>query len=128
MNLRDKVLAFLYHHGEATIDEIVKSLKEEDKYEIDATLKHLEKEGYVIRRNKGIFFKKTVYDLTAGGLEEAKKIYDDLQNKANEIKNMIANGELDPSQIPEEYLDILPLLISMSLIEIMLLEDLTLWW
>lgn len=116
MNLREKILAYLYQNRESTVENIADALRE-DVYEVDATLKYLEREGYVVRRTKGLIFKKIVYDLTAGGLEEAKKTYENLQNKAKQLENLIVNGNIDTSQIPEEYVDILPLLVILSLID-----------
>ncbi|ADX84031.1 MarR family transcriptional regulator [Saccharolobus islandicus] len=126
MNLREKILAYLYQNRDSTLEEIVEGLKE-DKYEIDATLKYLEREGLVIKRSKGIIFKKTVYDLTASGLEEAKKIYESLQEKSRQLQELLTSGNVDPSQLPQEYIDVLPLLITLSLLDMMLLEDLMLF-
>ncbi|QXJ31372.1 MarR family transcriptional regulator [Saccharolobus shibatae] len=126
MNLREKILAYLYQNRDSTLEEIAEGLKE-DKYEVDATLKYLEREGLVIKRSKGIIFKKTVYDLTASGLEEAKKIYESLQEKSRQLQELLASGNVDPSQLPQEYIDVLPLLITLSLLDMMLLEDLTLF-
>ncbi|QXJ28048.1 hypothetical protein J5U23_00916 [Saccharolobus shibatae B12] len=126
MNLREKILAYLYQNRDSTLEEIAEGLKE-DKYEVDATLKYLEREGLVIKRTKGIIFKKTVYDLTASGLEEAKKIYKSLQEKSRQLQELLASGNVDPSQLPQEYIDVLPLLITLSLLDMMLLEDLTLF-
>ncbi|ACP47134.1 conserved hypothetical protein [Sulfolobus islandicus Y.G.57.14] len=126
MNLREKILAYLYQNRDSTLKEIAEGLKE-DKYEIDATLKYLEREGLVIKRSKGIIFKKTVYDLTASGLEEAKKIYESLQEKSRQLQELLTSGNVDPSQLPQEYIDVLPLLITLSLLDMMLLEDLMLF-
>ncbi|ACP36834.1 conserved hypothetical protein [Sulfolobus islandicus L.S.2.15] len=126
MNLREKILAYLYQNRDSTLEEIAEGLKE-DKYEIDATLKYLEREGLVIKRSKGIIFKKTVYDLTASGLEEAKKIYESLQEKSRQLQELLTSGNVDPSQLPQEYIDVLPLLITLSLLDMMLLEDLMLF-
>jgi hypothetical protein len=90
-------------------------------------LKYLEREGLVIKRSKGIIFKKTVYDLTASGLEEAKKIYESLQEKSRQLQELLTSGNVDPSQLPQEYIDVLPLLITLSLLDMMLLEDLMLF-
>jgi len=65
--------------------------------------------------------------LMAGGLEEAKKAYENLQNKAKQLENLIVNGNIDPSQIPEEYVDILPLLVTLSLIDMLLLQNILLF-
>lgn len=126
MNLREKILAYLYQNRDSTLKEIAEGLKE-DKYEIDATLKYLEREGLVIKRSKGIIFKKTVYDLTASGLEEAKKIYESLQEKSRQLQELLTSSNVDPSQLPQEYIDVLPLLITLSLLDMMLLEDLMLF-
>ena len=126
MNLRDKILAYLYQNNGSTVYEIEEALRE-DKYEVDATLKYLEKDGYVSKRVKGLIFKKTVYDLTASGLDKAKKIYEELQNKAEDMKKMILNNQIDPSQLPEEYMDLLSLFIALSLIDTILLEDLAIF-
>ncbi|QGA53303.1 MarR family transcriptional regulator [Sulfolobus sp. E5-1-F] len=126
MNLREKILAYLYQNRECTLEEIAEGLKE-DKYEVDATLKYLERDGLVIKKTKGIIFKKTVYDLTASGFEEAKKIYESLQEKSRQLQELIVSGKVDPSQLPLEYVDILPLLVTLSLLDMMLLEDLTLF-
>ncbi|WP_338604147.1 MarR family transcriptional regulator [Sulfolobus tengchongensis] len=123
MNLREKILVYLYRNRESTLDEIVEALRE-DRYEIEATLRYLEKDGLVIKRNKGLIFKKVVYDLTASGFEEAKKSYESLQQKAEQLQNMIRNGQIDPTQIPEEYIDILPLLFMLSLLDMLLIGDL----
>ncbi|ACP39443.1 MarR family winged helix-turn-helix transcriptional regulator [Saccharolobus islandicus] len=126
MNLREKILAYLYQNRDSILEEIAEGLKE-DKYEVDATLKYLEREGLVIKRSKGIIFKKTVYDLTASGLEEAKKIYESLHEKSRQLQELLTSGNFDPSQLPQEYIDVLPLLITLSLLDIMLLEDLMLF-
>ncbi|MEM0068599.1 MAG: MarR family transcriptional regulator [Saccharolobus sp.] len=126
MNLRDKILVYLYQNNGSTVDEIAEALRE-DKYEVDATLKYLEKDGYVNKRVKGLIFKKTVYDLTASGLDKAKKIYEEVQNKAEDMKKMILNNQINPSQLPEEYMDLLSLFIALSLIDTILLEDLAIF-
>ncbi|MEM3939775.1 MAG: MarR family transcriptional regulator [Saccharolobus sp.] len=126
MNLRDKILVYLYQNNGSTVDEIAEALRE-DKYEVDATLKYLEKDGYVNKRVKGLIFKKTVYDLTASGLDKAKKIYEEVQNKAEDMKKMILNNQITPSQLPEEYMDLLSLFIALSLIDTILLEDLAIF-
>lgn len=120
------LLAYLYQNRDSILEEIAEGLKE-DKYEVDATLKYLEREGLVIKRSKGIIFKKTVYDLTASGLEEAKKIYESLHEKSRQLQELLTSGNFDPSQLPQEYIDVLPLLITLSLLDIMLLEDLMLF-
>ncbi|MEM0092012.1 MAG: MarR family transcriptional regulator [Saccharolobus sp.] len=126
MNLRDKILVYLYQNNGSTVDEIAEALRE-DKYEVDATLKYLEKDGYINKRVKGLIFKKTVYDLTASGLDKAKKIYEEVQNKAEDVKRMIFNNQITPSQLPEEYMDLLSLFIALSLIDTILLEDLAIF-
>ncbi|AAK42700.1 MarR family transcriptional regulator [Saccharolobus solfataricus] len=125
MNLREKILAYLYQNRDSTLEKISEGLKE-DKYEVEATLRYLERDGLVIKRSKGIIFKKTIYDLTAAGLEEAKRIYETLKEKSIKLQELLQSGRLDPSKLPEEYVDIIPLLITMSLINMMLLEDLML--
>lgn len=126
MNLRDKILVYLYQYNGSTVDEIAEALRE-DKYEVDATLKYLEKDGYINKRVKGLIFKKTIYDLTASGLDKAKKIYEEVQNKAEDVKRMIFNNQITPSQLPEEYMDLLSLFIALSLIDTILLEDLAIF-
>ncbi|MEM0164614.1 MAG: helix-turn-helix domain-containing protein [Saccharolobus sp.] len=126
MNLRDKILVYLYQNNGSTVDEIAEALRE-DKYEVDATLKYLEKDGYINKRVKGLIFKKTIYDLTASGLDKAKKIYEEVQNKAEDVKRMILNNQITPSQLPEEYMDLLSLFIALSLIDTILLEDLAIF-
>lgn len=126
MNLRDKILVYLYQNNGSTVDEIAEALRE-DKYEVDATLKYLEKDGYINKRVKGLIFKKTIYDLTASGLDKAKKIYEEVQNKAEDVKRMIFNNQITPSQLPEEYMDLLSLFIALSLIDTILLEDLAIF-
>ncbi|MEM3329608.1 MAG: MarR family transcriptional regulator [Saccharolobus sp.] len=126
MNLRNKILVYLYRNNGSTVDEIAEALRE-DKYEVDATLKYLEKDGYINKRVKGLIFKKTIYDLTAAGLDKAKKIYEEVQNKAEDVIRMILNNQINPSQLPEEYMDLLSLFIALSLIDTILLEDLAIF-
>lgn len=122
MNLRDKILALLDDKGELTSTDIANILRE-DAEDVELTLKGMEREGLIYEKQKGIFFKKKVYNLTPTGLEKAKNIKQDLQNKANNIVSAIQRGE-DPQVIYQEYGDVLPLIMEMSLIDMMILESL----
>ena len=122
MNIRDKILAYLYDRREATVNQIAQDIREEVD-EVQAALRVLEREGLVIKRQKGLIFKKEVYELTASGLEEAKRAYEKVQRVANEIVNTLQYGE----EVPQEYVDLIPLLITLSLIDTMLLQDIMLF-
>lgn len=122
MNIRDKILALLDDRGELTAEEIAEVLRE-DVEDVILILKGMEREGLVYEREKGIIFKKKVYNLTPTGLEKAKSIREDLQNKAKEVVSAIQQGE-DPQIIYEEYGDILPLMLAMSLIDLSMIETL----
>ncbi|AWR97431.1 MarR family transcriptional regulator [Acidianus sulfidivorans JP7] len=121
MNVKDKILALLYDRGELTDEEIASTLRE-DVEDIQLFLKGMEREGLVTEKQKGLIFKKKVYQLTPTGLEKAKNIKEDLQNKANKLMEAIQNGE-DPQIIYEEFGDILPLMMAMSLIDMMMLQS-----
>ncbi len=122
MNLTDKILALLYDRGELTSAEIAESLRE-DEENVSLTLKGMEKEGLVFQKEKGLIFKKKVFSLTPTGLEKAKKIKEELQEKANKLVAAIQQGE-DPQIIAQEYADLIPLMMAMSLIDMMMLQDL----
>jgi DNA-binding MarR family transcriptional regulator len=122
MNLTDKILALLYDRGELTSNEIAGSLRE-DEENVELTLKGMEKEGLVFEKEKGLIFKKKVYSLTPTGLEKAKKAKEELEEKANKLVTAIQQGE-DPQVIVQEYADLIPLMLTMSLIDMMLLQDL----
>jgi len=122
MNLTDKILALLYDRGELTSNEIAGSLRE-DEENVELTLKGMEKEGLVFEKEKGLIFKKKVYSLTPTGLEKAKKAKEELEEKANKLVTAIQQGE-DPQVIVQEYADLIPLMLAMSLIDMMLLQDL----
>ncbi|BDC19440.1 helix-turn-helix domain-containing protein [Acidianus sp. HS-5] len=122
MNLADKILALLYDRGELTAAEIAESLRQ-DEENIKLTLKGMEKEGLVLEKEKGLLFKKKVFSLTPTGLEKANKVKEDLQNKANKLMTAIQQGE-DPQVIVQEYADLIPLMMAMSLIDMMMLQDL----
>jgi|BEDMetMinimDraft_2_1075160.scaffolds.fasta_scaffold00006_80 DNA-binding MarR family transcriptional regulator len=122
MNLTDKILALLYDRGELTSNEIADSLRE-DEENVELTLKGMEKEGLVFEKEKGLIFKKKVYSLTPTGLEKAKKAKEELEEKANKLVTAIQQGE-DPQVIVQEYTDLIPLMLAMSLIDMMLLQDL----
>jgi DNA-binding MarR family transcriptional regulator len=122
MNLTDKILALLYDRGELTSNEIADSLRE-DEENVELTLKGMEKEGLVFEKKKGLIFKKKVYSLTPTGLEKAKMAKEELEEKANKLVTAIQQGE-DPRVIVQEYADLIPLMLAMSLIDMMLLQDL----
>lgn len=119
MNLRDRVLSYLYEKKSGTLEEIASALNEEADY-VEATLKVLEKEKIVRKTQKGLVFKKTSYELTPMGLEEAQKAYEKLQEKASQLQNIIEQG----GEIPEEFMELIPLMLALSLIETTLIEDL----
>lgn len=121
MNLRDKILALLDDKGELTAEEIAELLKE-DLDDVVLILKGMEKEGLVQEREKGVIFKKKVYSLTPTGLEKAKSIREELEKKAQEITTVLQQGE-DPQIIYERYGDVIPLMLAMSLIDLMMLES-----
>ncbi|ARM76078.1 MarR family transcriptional regulator [Acidianus manzaensis] len=121
MNARDKILALLDDKGELTDAEIAENLRE-DIEDIQLILKGMEKEGLVVQKQKGIIFKKKVYALTPTGLEKAKTIKEELQNKANKLMEAIQRGD-DPQTIYEEFGDVLPLMMAMSLIDMMMLQS-----
>mgnify|MGYP001772620570 CR=1 FL=1 len=122
MNLRDRVLSYLYDKRSATVEEIANALQEEVDY-VQATLRVLENEKLVRKTQKGLIFKKTVYELTPTGLEEASKAYEKLKEKANQLQNMILQGD----EIPQEFADLLPLMLTLSLIEATMLQDIMLF-
>ncbi|MCY0874535.1 MAG: helix-turn-helix domain-containing protein [Acidianus infernus] len=122
MNLADKILALLYDRGELTSSEIADSLRE-DEENVELTLKGMEKEGLVFEKEKGLIFKKKVYSLTPTGLEKAKKAKEELEEKANKLMTAIQQGE-DPQVIVQEYADLIPLMLAMSLIDMAMLQDL----
>ncbi|BFI74961.1 MarR family transcriptional regulator [Sulfurisphaera ohwakuensis] len=122
MNLRDKVLAYLFDKKSATAEEIAENIKEEVDY-VQATLRVLENEKLVRKVKKGFIRKHDAYELTPTGLEEAEKAYEKVQNKANELQQIIQEG----GEIPEDYIDLIPLMAALSLIETMMLEDIILF-
>ncbi|WP_369609285.1 MarR family transcriptional regulator [Sulfurisphaera javensis] len=122
MNLRDKVLAYLYDKKSATVEEIANDLKEDSDY-VQATLRVLENEKLVRKSEKGLIKKRTIYELTPSGLVEAEKAYEKVKEKANELQQIIQ----EEGEIPEDYVDLLPLLMTLSLIETMMLEDMLLF-
>ncbi|MCY0860147.1 MAG: MarR family transcriptional regulator [Sulfolobaceae archaeon] len=121
MNLRDKILAFLYKHPEVTAKDIAAGINEDEDYVL-ATLNTMVKEKLVTKRVKGMIFKKEVYSLTPTGLDEAQEIYNKLQNVAVQLRNMINPYNLSVDQIPEEFMDLIPLLVSLSLLDMLFLS------
>ena len=122
MYLRDKVLAYLYDRKSATLEEIASAVQEEIDY-VQATLRVLENEKLVRKTQKGLIFKKTVYELTPTGLEKASEAYGRLKERANQLQQIIQEGE----EIPPEFADVIPLMLTLSLIEATLLEDIMLF-
>ncbi|QIW23502.1 MarR family transcriptional regulator [Sulfolobus sp. S-194] len=122
MNLRDKVLAYLFDKRSATAEEIADRIKEEVDY-VQATLRVLENEKLVRKVKKGFIKKHDAYELTPTGLEEAEKAYEKVQNKASELQQIVQGG----GEIPEDYIDLIPLMTALSLIETMMLEDIILF-
>lgn len=121
MNLRDRVLAYLYERKSATVEEIARALRKEKDY-VQATLRVLENEKLVRKTQKGLIFKKTVYELTPTGLEEASNAYQKLKEKANQLRNIILQG----NQVPQEFIDLIPLMLTLSLIETALIQQIML--
>jgi len=121
MNLRDKVLSYLYDKRSATVEEIANAIQEEQDY-VQATLRVLENEKLVKRAQKGLIFKKTVYELTPTGLEKASEAYERLKEKANQLQYILQGGE-----IPQEYADLLPLMLTLSMIETAMIQDIMLF-
>lgn len=121
MNLRDRILAFLYKHPEVTARDVAAGLNEDEDYVI-ATLNTMIKEKLVTKKVKGIIFKKEVYTLTPTGFDEAQKVFEKLQNVANRVKDFLNPYNLQLDQIPGELQDLIPLLISLSLLDMMLLS------
>ncbi len=121
MNLRDKILAFLYKHPEVTAKDIAAGVNEDEDYVL-ATLNTMIKEKLVTKRVKGMIFKKEVYTLTPTGLDEAQEVYNKLQNIAVQMRNMINPYNLSVDQIPEEFMDLIPLLVSLSLLDMLFLS------
>ncbi|MEM1626592.1 MAG: MarR family transcriptional regulator [Sulfolobaceae archaeon] len=122
MNIRDKILAYLYQKIEASIEEISNSIKEE-RDEVEVIVNRLKAEGLVIKKQKGLIRKKEVIALTPSGLEEAKKVFEKLEMKAKRIEEMIVKNGNDISALPAEVLEILPLLAALSLIDLALLQS-----
>ncbi|EWG07979.1 MAG: hypothetical protein ASUL_03009 [Candidatus Aramenus sulfurataquae] len=118
--IRDSILALLYDRGEMSKEEIAQVLRQ-DVDEVEVNLKGLEREGLVTEKEKGIIFKKKVYALTPTGLEEAKKAKQGLEEKANMLVQAIQNGDYDTLQ---EYADDLYLLVALSLVDAMVLQEL----
>ena len=121
MNLRDKVLSYLYDKRSATIEEIANAIQEEKDY-VQATLRVLENEKLVRRAQKGLIFKKTVYELTPTGLEKASEAYERLKEKASQLQYIIQGDE-----VPQELADLLPLMLTLSLIEATMIQDMMLF-
>ncbi|EZQ02024.1 hypothetical protein CM19_11155 [Candidatus Acidianus copahuensis] len=124
MSTRDKILQFLYDRVESTPEQIANGIRDE----IDNTvlfLKGMQREGLVVEKEKGIIRKRKVYSLTPTGLEEAKRVKENVQRKAENIMRSIQNGK-DPKELMEEYGDILPMLLMMSMVDAML-QDLILF-
>jgi len=122
MYLRDKILAYLYDRKSATLEEIVNAVQEEADY-VQATLRVLENEKLVRKTQKGLIFKKTVYELTPTGLEKALEAYERLKEKASQLQQIVLGG----GEIPPEFADLIPLMLTLSLIEATLLEDIMLF-
>ncbi|NON62956.1 MarR family transcriptional regulator [Acidianus sp. RZ1] len=124
MSTRDKILQFLYDRVESTPEQIANGIRDE----IDNTvlfLKGMQREGLVVEKEKGIIRKRKVYSLTPTGLEEAKRVKENVQRKAENIMRSIQSGK-DPKELMEEYGDILPMLLMMSMVDAML-QDLILF-
>lgn len=122
MNLIDKILVLLYDRGELTSSEIADNLRE-DEEDVKLALKGMEKDGLIYEKEKGLVFKKKVYSLTPTGLERARKAKEELEEKANRLITALQQGE-DPQVIVQEYADLIPLMLAMSLIDVMMLQNL----
>lgn len=120
MSLRDNILVLLLEKGELSSQEIAEVLQK-DIREVDETLRALVREGLVVEKEKGLLFKKRVYDLTASGVEEAKKAKEALEEKAKKVEEAIINGDYNALQ---SFMPDIPLMMALSLIDAMLLEQL----
>lgn len=122
MNIRDKILAYLYQKVEASIEEIANVIREE-KDEVEAVLNRLKSEGLVTKKQKGLLRKREVVTLTPTGLEEAKRAYEKLEAEAKRVEEILASRSITgDEELPQDIMNILPLLMALSLIDLAVLQ------
>ncbi len=62
---------------------------------VESILSDLEKQGLVIKIEKGLLFKKTLYRLTSNGYRRAVNAYAKFKKDAETIKNLVDKGFID---------------------------------
>ena len=126
MDTQRAVLVYLYSKRRASLDDLVKNL-EMDREEAIEALNSLESQGLVKTGNKGLIFKRKVYELTPKGLEAASKVYSELQTKAEKLNEITGGGKQISAEDTElKELGITPLeAVAMAVLGLLTAESIT---
>ncbi len=123
MNLEDAVLMaiaegmcnpkFIAKHLNVSLDDV--------KVAID----NLEAEGLIVKRIRGLIFKKEVYELTKRGFERVESIKEELRKVAEDFKTAYESRDrMRLERLYHDYYHFIPLMIMFGLIDAIWLSTL----
>jgi len=123
MNLEDAVLMaiaegmsnpkFIAKHLNVSLDDV--------KVAVD----NLEAEGLIVKRIKGLIFKKEVYELTKRGFERVESIKEELRKVAEDFKTAYESRDrMRLERLYHVYYHLIPLMIMFGLIDAIWLSSL----
>ena len=121
MNLEDSVLLLLLRFNRAEDISEALNVRIED---VEAVLKRLESEGFVERKKKGFLLKKDVFELTERGFEKAVELRKNLEEVARDLERVHEKDPERAAKIIEKDPLLLPLLITLGLINLSMLSGL----
>ncbi|WP_290899646.1 hypothetical protein [Ferroglobus sp.] len=121
MELRESVLVLLLKFRKA--EDIVRALNVRLE-DVVSALNSLEAEGLVVKREKGLIFKKEVYELTDRGYNEAQKLLNKLKELSEKIRLARERGDLkEVEDLLRTHALLLSLLVAFGMIDILMLSS-----
>ncbi len=123
MDLEDAVLLAIAK-GLNDPKRIAKKLNvriEDIKFAIDS----LEAKGLIVRKTKGLIFKKEIYELTKEGFERVERIREELRKVADEFKTAYESGDRERLRmLYQDYYYFIPLMVTFGLLDLIWLSTL----
>lgn len=113
MNLEDAVLLAIYHgiNNPRSISEKLNVTYDD----VLIAISNLEAEGLVVRKKKGIIFKKEIYELTKLGFDRAIKLKENLEEISKELKHAYESKKIE--ELYQIYPYLIPLLIMFGFLD-----------
>ena len=121
MNLEDAVLLAIAN-GLNNPKDIARKLNVRSE-DVEIAIGNLEAEGLIVKRTKGIIFKKEVYELTESGFNRVERIKEELRRIASDFRRAYESGDrIRLERLYHDYHYLIPLMITFGLLDLIWLS------